>query len=312
MLARLSAFTCGFAAAIIAAAASVSAQRPATAHDPAAFRGGVDLVTLDVCVKGRDGSSGLELKPQDFLVLENNIPQRISLFSAEGHVPLAVSLLIDNSQSMSGARLDRAQAAAASLVDLLRPDDLVETITFNSHPEIRYRLGPDRNTARASVRGIAAGGLTALYEAVLVALRNQQHALRGGVDQYRRVLIVLTDGENTAGSVTFDEVLDEVHRGGALVYVVSLRTDKDDAATAPLWEMSRLAHDTGGVAVAVHDLENLTPIYQDIGRELLHLYRLGYVPAPLTSDGSWRNIAVRVSSGDLVVRTRTGYYAPQR
>ena len=126
MFARLSASTCGFAAAIVALAASVSAQRPATAHDPAAFRGGVDLVTLDVCVKGRDGGSGLELRPQDFLVLENNIPQRISLFSAEATCRWRYRSC-STTVSMSGVRLDRAEAAAASLVDLLRADDRVET-----------------------------------------------------------------------------------------------------------------------------------------------------------------------------------------
>ena len=82
-----------------------------------------------MCVKHHDGSPETELRPDDFLVLEDDVPQKISLFSADGHVPLAVSLLVDSSQSMLGARLERARAAAAGLIDVLRPDDLVEVMS---------------------------------------------------------------------------------------------------------------------------------------------------------------------------------------
>jgi len=65
-------------------------------------------------------------------------------------------------------------------------------------------------------------------------------------------------------------------------------------------------------AVAVRDLADLTQIYQDIGVELLHLYRLAYVPLAPVRDGSWRSVSVRVPTKDLVIRTRSGYYAPRR
>jgi VWFA-related protein len=96
-----------------------------------------------------------------------------------------------------------------------------------------------------------------------------------------------------------------------LVYTISLLTDEHDRAVAPRWQMAQLAHDTGGRAVAVRDPNGLSAIYQEIGLELLHLYRLGYVPSSGMRDGSWRTISVRVPRQDLVIHTRSGYYAPR-
>jgi Ca-activated chloride channel family protein len=274
------------------------------------FKSGVDLVALDVCVKQRDGLPTTGLAPEDFLILENNIPQRIALFSAEGRVPLAVAVLIDSSHSMRGTRFERAKAAAAEFIEVLRPDDLVEVMAFNQRANVRYALGADHGLAKLSLNEVSPAGMTGLYEATLVALRRLDHARRKQDVEYRSVVIVLSDGEDTSSLLSFDAVLEDVRRSNALVYTISLLTDERDRTLAPRWQMAQLAYDTGGRAVAVRDLSGLDRIYQDIGVELLHLYRLGYVPAPPAQDGSWRSISVRVPAKDLVIQTRSGYYAP--
>jgi Ca-activated chloride channel family protein len=276
----------------------------------AQFQSRVDLVALDVCVKQHNGSPETALKPGDFLVLEDGVPQKISLFSAEGHVPLAVSILVDSSESMSGPPLERARAAAGALIDLLRPDDLVEVMSFSDRASLRYPLGADHGRAKSVLTDISAGGATALYEAVLVAVHNQEHAQHKRTADYREVMVLLSDGDNTAGRVTFDNVLERVRHSGVLVYTVSLITDARNAIVAPSWEMAQLAFDTGGQAVASRDAGSLTRIYQDIAEELLHLYRLGYVPSPPAHEGGWRRIMVRVPERGVVVRARSGYYAP--
>jgi len=288
-------------AVIVTGASAALAQAP--------FQSGVDLVALDVCVKNRDGHAATELKPEDFLVLENDVPQKISLFSADGHVPLAVSLVVDGSQSMLGARLERARAAAAGLIDVLRPDDLVEVMSFNDHATVRYPMGADHARAKSALGEISARGATALHAAVLLAVHSQAHARQNRSSDYRDVIVLLSDGENTDTHVTFDSLLDDVRRSGVLVYTISL-TDTHDRIAAPSWEMTQLAFDTGGLAVASRDPASLTGIYQEIAAELLHLYRLGYVPSPLAHDGSWRRLAVRVPASGVVVRTRSGYFAP--
>lgn len=296
-----------FSFMVFAASVTVVAAALAQAH----FQSGIDLVTLEVSVKHHDGSPETELRPDDFLVLEDDVAQKISLFSAEGHVPLAVSILLDSSQSMSGPPLQLARAAAAALIDLLRPDDLVEVMSFNDRANVRYRLGGDHGLAKSALDDISAGGQTALYEAVMVAVHNQEHAQRRRSADYREVIVVLSDGKNTGGRITFDSVLERVRRSGVLVYTVSLLTHAHDGIVAPSWQMAQLAFDTGGQAVASRDARSLTGTYQDIAEELLHTYRLGYVPSSLAHDGSWRRVTVRVPAKGVVVRARSGYYAPQ-
>jgi VWFA-related protein len=93
---------------------------------------------------------------------------------------------------------------------------------------------------------------------------------------------------------------------------MSLRTDRrKDHIVATPWQMTRLAHDTGGRVIAVRDGVSHDQIYQHIASELLHVYRLGYAPTARVHDGSWRPVSVRVSTSDVVVRTRSGYYAPR-
>lgn len=275
------------------------------------FKGGIDLVALDVCVKNRDGNPTQGLRPEDFLILENEVPQRIALFSTAGRVPLAVALLVDNSRSMFGEPLERARVAGARFIDILRPDDLVEVLSFNERANLRYKLGADHDRAKASLNDIVAAGATRLYETVLVAARDLERAQRKRTTEYRNVIIVLSDGEDTHSRLTFDDVLEEVRRSGVLVYTISLRTKHRDETDAPRWQMNLLAYDTGGRSVAIQDLEGLTKTYEDIHTELINLYRIGYVPSNAVHDGSWRAISIRLPSAALVVRARSGYYAPR-
>lgn len=285
-------------------------EKTALVHQPQ-FKGGINMVALDVCVKHRDGNPTQGLNPEDFLILENEVPQRIALFSTAGRVPLAVALLVDNSRSMFGEPLERAKVAGARFIDILRPDDLVEVLSFNERANLRYQLGADHDRAKASLDDILAVGATRLYETVLVAARDLERAQRKRTTEYRSVIIVLSDGEDTHSRLTFDDVLEEVRRSGVLVYTISLRTKHRDETDAPRWQMNLLAYDTGGRAVAIQDLKGLTKVYEDIHTELINLYRIGYVPSNAVHDGSWRAISIRLPSATLVVRARSGYYAPR-
>lgn len=294
-----------------------SADRAATLEQTtvvvhqAQFKGGIDLVALDVCVKNHDGQPTQGLTPEDFLILENDMPQRIALFSTAGRVPLAVVLLVDNSRSMFGEPIERAKVAGARFIDILRPDDLVEVMSFNERANLRYELGPDHDRAKRSLNDIFASGATRLYDTVLVAVRDLERAQRRRTTEYRNVVIMLTDGEDTHSRLPFDDVLEDVRRSGVLVYTISLRTKHRRQTGAPLWQMNLIAYDTGGRAVAIQDLAGLTKIYEDINTELVNLYRIGYMPSNGVRDGSWRTISIRVPSATLVVRARSGYYAPR-
>ena len=284
----------------------VTASAVATAQAP--FQSGVDLVALDVCATDRDGHPAA-ITADDLAVFDNGAPQRIAVFFAGDQVPLAITLLVDSSQSMHGGLLDRARAAAIALIDQLPADSLVEVLSFSDHPAIRYPLGPDHQQAQASLAGLSSVGTTALYEAVLVAIRNQERASRLRTDRYREVIVLLTDGQNTAGHLNFDEVLDEARRSGMLVYTVVL-PPLHAPASGPPWEMTQLAIDTGGKTVTARHGDDLTSIYERIAADVKNLYRVGYVPTPPARDGTWHQVQVRPVGKEVNLRTRSGYYAP--
>jgi Ca-activated chloride channel family protein len=284
----------------------VTASTAAPAQAP--FQSSVDLVALDVCAMDRQGRPAA-MSADDLAVFDNGMQQQVVLFVEGAQVPLAVTLLVDSSRSMHGGLLDRARAAAIALIRELAADSLVEVISFNDHPAIQYPLGADHQRAEASLAGVSPVGGTALYEAVLVAIRNQERASRHRTGSHREVIVLLTDGENTAGHLEFADVLDAARRSGILVYTVVL-PPHDAPASGPPWQMIQLAVDTGGKTVAARHADDLTSIYERIAADVRNLYRVGYVPTPLVRDGAWHQIQVRPVAKEISLRTRSGYYAP--
>lgn len=276
----------------------------------APFTTGVDMVAMDVCATDRAGGPA-QIDPDDLTVFDNGIRQQVALFSAGDQVPLAVTLLVDSSRSMYNGLLDQATAAATALIKQLPVDALVEVMSFNEHAAILYPMGADHRQAARALSDVTPKGATSLYEAVLVAIRGQQRAERTREETYREVIVVLTDGEDTRHWVDFDLVLDEARRSGILVYPVVLPPhDAPDSGTP--WQMMQLAIDTGGKSMLAHHPSDLTNIYQQIAADIRNLYRVGFVPSPLVRDGAWHQIQLRAGRDDLVVRTRSGYYASAR
>ena len=154
-------------------------------------------------------------------------------------------------------------------------------------------------------------GLTALYDALLVATNEVVRARRAPLPETREVIVLLSDGEDTSSRVGFEEVLPVLRRSGALVYSVSLRADVRGRWLGANWPMMVIARDTGARALGVPRLEALPELYREIDAEVRHLYRLAYVSNNDRRDGRWRTISVRVPSRDLRIRTRSGYYAAQ-
>ncbi len=291
-------------------------ESPATqSRGQPTYKGGVDMVALDVCVTTRDGGFVSALEPDDFLILEDREPQMLELFLPDGRLPLSVVLLVDRSTSMSGAKLEQAKQAATAFLDQLDPNDRVEILAFNELADRRLPLSTLRDARAAAARAIAgvrAQGRTGLYEALLAGLRDLQQSQEEQTEERRSVLLVLSDGEDTSSRPSFDHVLEEVRRSGVLVYGISLHADPHERRLPPSRQLVQLAHDSGGRAVAVQDINRLTEVYKEIAVELRHLYRIGYIPADQVGDGGWRHIAIQLEDKDLRARTRAGYYAARR
>jgi Ca-activated chloride channel family protein len=288
------------------------AQSGAPDSSPAIFRSGTDVVALDVAVEDETGRFVPHLTADEFVVLEDNVPQKLLYFSPGGRLPRAVVLLLDHSESMAGEKLARARAAAAAFLGTLDSHDLVEVLAFSDTPERLYPLGSDHSAAARSLAGLSAGGTTKLYDALLLALRDLERAKRDVHEVYQHAIVILSDGEDTQSRETFEDVLDDARRGPASIDAVSIRNGAHHEWLPPVHELTQLALDTGGRAVAIRRLSDLISVYEDIGSDLQRRYRLGYVSSSTVRDGRWRRISVRVlNNKKLVARTRAGYYAPR-
>jgi VWFA-related protein len=280
---------------VTASSAVGHAQSQTGADTPSSvFHTRTDLVSLDVSVESSNDEAVPTLRDADFLIIDDNAPQTVAFFAAAGRLPIAVALLVDHSQSMAGERLDRAKTAASAFVRRLEPDDLVEVLAFNDATTCLYPLGSDRDLAGQAVAELTASGPTALYDALLIALRDLANIPGQRAADYQKVVVILTDGEDTASRDAFEEVLDEARRNSTAIDGISLRTDKRDRWLAPVHELAQLAFDTGGRTVAVRRVADL------------------YVPTPPSNDGRWHQVSVRTTNKALIVRTRAGYYAPSR
>jgi Ca-activated chloride channel family protein len=274
------------------------------------FKGGVDLVSLDVCVRDASGRFLTDLTSEDFLVLENGSPQRISFVMPSGTLPLRAVLLIDRSGSMHGPKLERAVEAAGLFARRLGPRDQLGIIAFNQQAARVHAFHTDPARVAAALASVTAMGSTSLYDALLVAANDITRARAGAPPKTREAVIVLSDGEDTASLVGFEEVLPVLRRSGALVYTVSLRESAKGEWLGASWPLLALARDTGARALGLPSLDALPALYAEIDAEVRHLYRIGFVSSDERHNGQWRNVAVRVLSRDARVQTRTGYYAP--
>jgi Ca-activated chloride channel family protein len=279
-------------------------QESREARTPA-FGSAVEVVRLDVSVLRRDGSFVTDLGESDFEVYEDGRRQALTTF-VHRELPVSLVLLLDASGSISN-RLSLSQAAATGFLETLRPEDEASVIEFNDAVTVLQPATSDREALRRAVGRIAAGGTTALYNALYVTLRrlprtSDDRTLR------RRAVLLLSDGEDTGSLVWEEQVIELARRREATIYVIDLRPQNDPRNhSAQLLRL--LAEESGGEVHHPDSVRDLDAVYARIGLELRSQYTIGYVSSNATGDGRWRRIEVRVRRGrDLLVRHRTGYY----
>lgn len=305
-------FTAGLMAAAVAAGlpAAVLAQSAGPRPLP---RFGVDLdvVNLSVSVadRGRNYVTGLEKK--DFTVLEDGIPQEVSVFD-QHDVPLSVAILIDCSLSMQ-PNMPIVQAAALRLVRALRPKDVARVVQFNHRHTVVQDFTPDHALLEAAVRSIHPEGATGLYNAVYLSLK--ELARQPGDGEIRkRAMVILSDGADTTSLLSDDQVLEAARRAEVNIYAVGLGIANSKEITAApeigraRYFLTALAEETGGQPFFPRGLSELEGVYDRIAQELSTQYSIGYVSSNARLDGKWRRVVVQCRTG-LMLRHRAGYYA---
>jgi VWFA-related protein len=293
----------------IVAAGAVPAQ-----EQRGRFRGSVDLVTLSTTVTGPNGRYISDLAEDDFIVLEDGRRQEISVFE-RAKSPLAVSLLIDSSGSMS-REMPLAQRAASEFVARLRPGDLASIVDFDRRVQVLQPFTDDRAALTGAIQRVVARGTTSMFNAIYIALRDHSALTRPAGDEIRRdVIVVLSDGDDTSSLVTHDQLLDGAKRSPSVIYAIGLGIGDPRlrrGPTPPEYALRSLSYETGGRLFLPKNADALSGIYNDIADELASQYVLGYVSANTSTRSGWRTVSVRVARPGLHARTRPGYYAGSR
>ena len=275
-----------------------------------------NLVVLRVTVNDQQGRAAISLKQEAFKIYEDGVEQQIDFFSAE-ESPVSWGLVLDRSGSMM-EMMSEVYDAALHVLDEGTSRDETFIITFNKKPDMVIDFTSDRHRLENSILGLRADGETALYDAVNFALDNLKQARNR-----KRVLVVVTDGQDNASRLKFRELIERAEEEDAVIYTVGMLGEMGDSSgfLARLMggsgggraELKKLAEVTGGLAHFPKNVDECKSVMREIAREVSQQYSLGYYPTNKERDGKWRAIKIAVSqngnSPKLVARTRSGYYA---
>ena len=303
-------------AALTAVAPSAQQQPPPKpAPQRPAFKAGVDVVSLSVTAT--DTGSGryvTDLTQEDIQLFEDGVKQDLVFFS-HSDFPIALSLLIDTSASME-EKIATAQEAASNFVQRLRPQDVASVIDFDSRVEVVQPFTGRKEDLEKAIRGTAAGGSTALHNALYISLkelRKIQGAALATEEVRRQAIVVLSDGEDTSSLVSFEEVLELAKRSETAIYAIGLKS-RDFGSQRGFKEaeyvLRTISQETGGRYFAPNRIEDLNGVYEKIREELSSQYLVGYASKNGRRNGAWRRIVVRVGRQNVAARTKQGYYAP--
>jgi VWFA-related protein len=267
-----------------------------------------DVVVVHATIKDRGGAYVTGLTRDAFAILEDGRPQTPQLFTGED-APVTVGLLVDSSGSMQPNR-GRVIAAATAFAQASHPNDELFALTFNDTVSAALPPTAPFTSDVAVLQGavantIRAHGRTALFDAIAAGL---DYVGRGRHE--RRVLVIVSDGDDNASRTTFDEVVTKAQASNAVIYTVAIVEPADNDANPRL--LRRIAQANGGEAFRPRSVDDITDVLEHIARDIRHTYTIGYVSTNPARDGAFRRIRVVVQSPDhrrLFVRTRSGYLA---
>jgi VWFA-related protein len=283
---------------MIACAIGGQAQTPS-------FRTETHLVVLHVTVTNRTGELVTSLERSAFTVFENGKRQPITLFRRDD-VPVSLGLLIDNSGSMRRLRA-RVEAAALAMARASNPLDEMFVINFADTVRLDVPMTSDIRRLEAGIARVDSIGGTALRDAVTTAQTYlQDHGTRD-----RRVLTVITDGNDNASLASLDRIRKLAEETDTVIDAIGLFGDPESGTSkAGRHELQELADRTGGVAYFPSSLEQIDAIAVALAHQIRNQYTIAYSPLNQQFDGTYRAVRVEVSEpGAYKVHTRAGYRA---
>ena len=282
------------ASAIAALAWALAAIVPAAQDQLPTVSSRVEAVRVDGLVT--DGGKPVGgLRAADFEVLDNGVRQTVDFVSAE-QLPLNVVFTFDLSGSIVGERLANLREASHAVLDGLKADDQAALVTFNSAVLVGPGLTRDVHLVKAAIDRAEPTGNTSLVDASFAGL------MLAEADVGRGLVIVFSDGVDTASWLGSKAVLDVAKRSDAVVYAVSA------GLSSRAEFLGDLAGQTGGRLFTIESTRDLSGVFLEVLDEFRQRYLLSYSPAGV-SPGGWHPLTVRVKGRNATVRARPGYLA---
>jgi Ca-activated chloride channel family protein len=322
---------------------------PAPSPDVLRFKSGVDLVNVTATVSDSTGRFVPGLRKEDFTVFEDDQPVEITNFSPE-RVPVSLGVILDTSGSMAGPKLQEAQSALYRfLYDLLGPQDEIFLYRFSNFPVLLQGWTTDRSRLSRALSTIAAGGGTAMYDAVAEAMPLAQQGRN-----VKKALVVISDGNDTSSRTSIRQLKQMIRESEVLVYAVGIDGESEQTYRRPPQQTQppprlpfpfpfpptrgrprfQVFGSPGGTrraqgpnrdrvnASALREMTDDSGGRTEIVRDATdlnpataaiadELSRQYYLgyQAAAKKDGRWHSIRVEVRGGTYVVRARKGYVA---
>ena len=270
------------------------------------FKKDVDEVMLHASVVDDKQRLVTNLDRAAFTVYEDGKPQNIISFH-HVDIPVAMGIVIDNSGSMREKRT-KVNQAALNLVRSSNPKDEVFIVNFNDEQYLDQDFTNNLLRMKEALEKIDARGGTALYDALVASADHLRQAAR----LEKKVIFVVTDGEDNASSETLEQTVKQLSQeNGASVYAIGILGDEEHPKRAKKY-LQTICERTGGIAFFPRTLDEVDAISRTIANDIRNQYAIGYKPTNPKNSGGFRQVRVEARAkghGKMIVRTKSGYYA---
>ena len=261
----------------------------------ATFRSRTNLVRVDVLVsKGRQPVT--DLTPADFEIRDNGTAQQIDFMRFE-ELPLNVVIVCDMSLSIAGDDAANVRRAIEAVASTLRRGDRVSLLTFGGRVTEQLKLTDDIAALPAALNRMAPTGLTPLLDAIYSGLTLV------GDEPGRSLVLLFSDGIDTASWLPRARLLETVNASPATVYAVSVGTEATEV-------LRQVTDASGGRHLEIASSRNLEAAFSEFLTEFRKRYVLGYEPA--SNAPGWHRLEIKVRRSGVDVRARSGYTAGRR
>jgi len=270
------------------------------------------LVQIPVAVTDSLNRFVLGLQKEDFHLFEDGVEQNVAHFSGED-APLSVGLAFDESGSMD-YKLRTSQAAVAQFLKSMNADDEAFLVEFSDNAKVSVGFTTNRAEIPDALRKAQPAGLTAMLDAINLALREMKKARNS-----RKAIVIVSDGGDNHSKYTAAEIESLVREADVQIYAMGVFEPSLPFALTPEEIsgpklLSEIATQTGGRAFAAALMGDLPSVAARIAIELRNQYVLGYYPKNQTKDGKYRRVEVKLAQphgvSPLKAHWRLGYYAP--